>query len=507
MSVVGAVPQSASSATAGAGLRPAAEVYADLVSLREQVAEQGRVQYAEWAPLLERRAYRESALNLAHYLALRRFDLRALQQELMPFGLSSLGRCEARVLPNLDAVISALSSIARSEGPRAAQPSPDDFFRGHQLLVRNTEAVLGPTPANRNVRIMVTLPAEAATDYRVVRDLIERGMDVARINCSHDDEEVWHALSGHVRRAARETGRPCRVHMDLGGPRARTGGVWSETDATRLVQGAEVLLTPGPPQPGAVPAVQVECTLPEVVPQLGVGQAVRIDEGRVGLVVVSTGPRGALLRVVDSAAEPPRLRPGKALNFPGVNISVNPLTTRDLRDLDIVVREADSVGYSFVQKPEDITELQEELAARMDRIDRLALVAKIETQQAIEALPSLIVHGAGRQPFGVMIARGDLAVEIGFDRLAEIQEELLWLCEAAHVPVVWATSVLDTFVRRGVHSRAEMTDAAMAERAECVMLNKGPFAAEAVSTLDLVLSRMEGHQFKKTSRLRALRSW
>ncbi len=106
-----------------------------------------------------------------------------------------------------------------------------------------------------------------------------------------------------------------------------------------------------------------------------------------------------------------------------------------------------------------------------------------------------------------MIARGDLAVEIGHLRLAEVQEELLWLCEAAHVPVIWATQVLDNLVKKGMGHRGEMTDAAMAERAECVMLNKGPFAVEAVRLLASLLARMEGHQFKKTSRMRELHVW
>lgn len=143
----------------------------------------------------------------------------------------------------------------------------------------------------------------------------------------------------------------------------------------------------------------------------------------------------------------------------------------------------------------------------MEHPERMALVAKIETQLAIRNLPELIVQGAGVQPMAVMIARGDLAVEVGARRLSELQEEILWLCEAAHVPVVWATQVLDTFVRKGTRHRAELTDAAMAERAECVMLNKGPYITDAVSLLDDVLAAMEGHQFKKTSRLRALRSW
>jgi pyruvate kinase len=122
-------------------------------------------------------------------------------------------------------------------------------------------------------------------------------------------------------------------------------------------------------------------------------------------------------------------------------------------------------------------------------------------------LPEIIAQAAGRQPFAVMIARGDLGVEIGFMRLAEIQEEMLWLCEAAHVPVIWATEVLNTLIKEGMPSRGEMTDAAMSARAECVMLNKGPYIAEALDCLKNLFLRMAEHQHKKTPRLRALKSW
>jgi pyruvate kinase len=132
---------------------------------------------------------------------------------------------------------------------------------------------------------------------------------------------------------------------------------------------------------------------------------------------------------------------------------------------------------------------------------------KIETQRAVKNLPALIVAAIDRRPLGVMIARGDLAAEIGWLRLSEMQEELLWICEAAHIPVVWATQVLDQLVKEGVPSRAEISDAAMSARAECVMLNKGPYLLEAVALLDQLLSRMQTHQHKKTPRLRALYSW
>ena len=184
------------------------------------------------------------------------------------------------------------------------------------------------------------------------------------------------------------------------------------------------------------------------------------------------------------------------------------VSAKDLDDLGFVIRHADLVGYSFVQSADDVGLL---LAAIDERCPvgrrRPALMLKIETQRAVRNLPEIIVRAAGSAPTAVMLARGDLAVELGFGRLADVQEELLWLCEAASVPVVWATQVLDQLMRTGLPSRAEVTDVALAERAECVMLNKGPFIAEALDLLDDVLLRMESHQYKKMPMLRALRAW
>jgi pyruvate kinase len=131
-------------------------------------------------------------------------------------------------------------------------------------------------------------------------------------------------------------------------------------------------------------------------------------------------------------------------------------------------------------------------------------VLKIETQRAFENLPAMLLEAMKAPRCGVMIARGDLAVECGFERLAEVQEEILWICEAAHVPVIWATQVLESLAKDGQPSRAEITDAAMSHRAECVMLNKGPYVVAAVQVLDDILRRMHGHQMKKRSMLREL---
>ena len=138
---------------------------------------------------------------------------------------------------------------------------------------------------------------------------------------------------------------------------------------------------------------------------------------------------------------------------------------------------------------------------------RLGLVLKIETRRGFEHLPEMLLAAMAGPPAGVMIARGDLAVECGYERLAEVQEEILWVCEAAHMPVVWATQVLETLAKTGLPSRAEITDAAMGERAECVMLNKGPHILDAMRMLDDILRRMQAHQSKKRPLLRALKAW
>jgi pyruvate kinase len=134
-------------------------------------------------------------------------------------------------------------------------------------------------------------------------------------------------------------------------------------------------------------------------------------------------------------------------------------------------------------------------------------VLKIETPQAFENLPALMFSAMGGSSAGVMIARGDLAVECGYERLAEVQEEILWCAEAAHMPVIWATQVLETMAKTGIPSRAEVSDASLGVRAECVMLNKGPYIVDAIRTLDDILLRMGGHQAKKRPLLRALHAW
>jgi len=188
--------------------------------------------------------------------------------------------------------------------------------------------------------------------------------------------------------------------------------------------------------------------------------------------------------------------------MPDTELQVPALSDKDLLDLDFVARHADLVGLSFVNRPADVRALHGELRKRTKRPP--GIVLKIETKGGFERLASLLFAALESAPFGVMIARGDLAVELGYERMAEVQEEILWLCEAAHAPVIWATQVLESLAKTGFPSRAEITDAAMGERAECVMLNKGPHVREAVTVLDDILRRMEAHQHKKRAMLRRL---
>jgi pyruvate kinase len=477
---------------------------AALQDLRRDVCATGGDLFDTWRPLIRRRAFLMGAQNLAHYLALRRHDLRPLQNELARWGLSSLGRSESHVIPNLDAVMAVLEAMLSGRAV-TRHPRLRTFTRGQRLLERNTERIFGASP-ERRTRIMVTLPSEAATDYTLIRNLIGRGANVVRINCAHDTPDAWGAMIAHVRRAETELGRMCKVHMDLGGPKPRTGEVYAQFER-KLFPGDRLLLTRAVPQPDDGFPFQASCTLPQVLDQVEDGHSVWIDDGKLGAVVEGRGARGLFLRVTHTRAKGERLRPGKGMNFPETNIVLDPLTPDDLTTLDFVVEHADLLGYSFVQSAEDVQHLQDELAARSPHPDRLAVIAKIETRRAVRNLPEIILQAAGRQPFGVMIARGDLAVEIGYERLTEIQEQLLWMCEAAHVPVIWATQVLERYVTKGSPSRGEMTDAAMSARAECVMLNKGDYVVEAVTMLDDILRRMQAHQMKKMPQLRALQSW
>jgi pyruvate kinase len=578
--------------------------------------------------------YQRSARNLLHYLALRRHDLRPLQLQLATLGLSSLGRAEAHVLATMDAVLKVLYHLAqRSEWPPAPHPlSPVDvvdFATGERLLAEHTEALLGPVSPERGVRIMVTMPGEAANDYTLVHNLLAQGMDCMRINCAHDEPAVWSRMIEHLRRAEQSLDRSCRIVMDLAGPKLRTGplepgpavirvrpqrdvhgrvtaparvwltpqetpqpppspadasvpvpatwlaclrkgecvtltdardarrtftivdltdrGCWAEAARTTYLvpgtvlrrergvagrDGREATVGELPPRENAItlhtgdlllvsrnltpgrtathdssgrmltPAA-IGCTIPEVFDDVRSGESIWFDDGKIGGIVEKVDTGQVLVRITQARRCGEKLRADKGINLPESPLRLAALTATDIEDLSFVAEHADVVELSFANSAADVELLQQHLARRGRRPP--AIVLKIETQRGFKNLPDMLLTAMRAPCCGVMIARGDLAVECGFERLAEVQEEILWICEAAHVPVIWATQVLETLAKEGMPSRAEITDAAMGHRAECVMLNKGPHVLSAVRVLDDILQRMQAHQAKKRAMLRELR--
>ncbi len=574
--------------------------------------------------------FRESARNLIHYLALRVRDLRPLQEQLAWLGLSSLGRSESHVLANLDKVLSLLHRITGQPWSDRSAEEPAGSVSSRRLLETHAVDLLGDYPQGRPVRIMVTLPSTAAHDFSVVRELVDAGMDIARINCAHDGAEDWQAMADHVRRAAKASQRTVHILMDLGGPKIRTGEVEPRPAILRLrprrdeygrayrpyrlglrpndlfevqdsvdgcigvdakwlahlregaqidfadARGAKrhllivhcednlaiaeglqtaylspqtILTIKGADNKkwGATPAGHIEalpgvlhlyrgdtlrvtkaglgeaalyhdgsdqvirevahiaCTLPEVIDQVNVGERIWFDDGRIGGIVRRTSAGALDVEVTQARDQGEKLVADKGINLPDSNLDLPALTEKDLADLQVAATLADMVGMSFVQRPQDVYRLRNELIG-LGRAD-MGLVLKIETLKGFERLPELMLAAMSGERAGVMIARGDLAVECGYERLAEVQEEILWCAEAAHMPVIWATQVLETLAKTGLPSRAEISDAGLGVRAECVMLNKGPYITSAIRTLDDILRRMAHHQDKKRSLLRALRSW
>jgi len=247
----------------------------------------------------------------------------------------------------------------------------------------------------------------------------------------------------------------------------------------------------------------ISCKQPEVFDFVSKDQRIALNDGKITGLVSSINADQLEMIVTKAKPAGSRLRGDRGINFPDSDIRLPGITSVDKEDLKFIVDHADAVSLSFVKRTEDIVALQDELSEMGG--DSLGLVIKIETKDGFRNLPELLLTAMRSYPIALMIARGDLAVEAGWERLAEIQEEILWLCEAARIPVIWATQVLERTAKRGQPSRAEISDAALSQRADCVMLNKGPHIIAAIRMLDNILRRMQGHQYKKTPRMRRLK--
>lgn len=573
--------------------------------------------------------YLASAQNLLYYLALRSQDIRFLQVQLSKIGLSSLGRTELNVLESIDAVLNLLYQWGNDSCiPSTLDPFTHSEKNGEQLLKEHTEALLGPSPSGREVRIMVTMPSEAANDYMLVYNLLKSGMNCMRINCAHDSAEIWSKIIENLHIAEKATNLSCRIIMDLAGPKLRTGPLKpkptvmkirpKKNDIGEIVRPARIWLTKnGNSKPSSIKAdfsipvekdwlsqlskgdhikledsrkalrtmkvvdvleegclaeakkaiyitsgtvlvaaskndnvLEFKTTVgnlptkensihlapgdililqqdldygmpailngsgkvtipaaigfpfPEIFKDVREGESIWFDDGKIGGVIDRVEADKIYVRITQTRSGGNKLKGEKGINLPDSNLHLSAMTDKDVEDLKFIVAHADIVALSFANSVQDVQLLREHLSTISDQ--KLSIVLKIETRHGFDNLPSMLLEIMKLQSCGIMIARGDLAVECGFQRMAEVQEEILWICEAAHVPVIWATQVLEGMAKEGIPSRAEITDAAMGESAECVMLNKGTHIVDAVKVLDDILKRMESHKNKKRSMMRKL---
>lgn len=470
------------------------EVGQELQNLLQQMDAAEQTQ-AHWLAQLPS-AKQPSARNLIHYLVFRSYNLQELQEALHCYGFSSLASSESHIRTQLCNVLYLIAG-------RMDHINTTAYATGHQQLVANTRQLFGSNVPHQVPYLMVTLDGKLATDFTYVADLMTHGMNIARINCAHDNEKTWRQMVANVRRAALELDMSCQVYMDLAGPKIRTRllGKAANEGSIELCKGDRLWLVENAAGLRKKDKA-LQCTLPGVVGMLQLGQRVLFDDGLFAAVVTELEADRAGLEVTRVAEKKPHLKAEKGMNFPDTTFLIDALTDYDQACLPFIAEHANMVGFSFVNKAADVAQLQQALAT-LGKAD-FPIIAKIETNDAVKQLAAIVLQGMQKEYFGVMIARGDLAVEIGFERLSEIQEEILWICEAAHVPVIWATQVLETLNKQGIATRSEVTDAARAAFAECVMINKGKYTREVLISLVDILARSRQHNHKQRHIFREL---
>ncbi len=570
--------------------------------------------------------YHKSALNLVHYLGFRGFDVDQLQDQLRDLGLPSLSNIEAHVMKSLLMLSSILNHLLGNPG-REKRKGIISIKKSRKILNRNTKLLFGYKSKKRRTRIMVTLPGFAADNYLFVNHLMTLGMNSARINCAHDDPSTWSKMIDNIHESNMKLSKNCKIMMDLGGPKVRTGSVQPgpeiihikpEKNATgKIINPASIWIAPPDfpspdnvadyhipvseelffkikkgdklhftdtrgkkikmlidgkrgggrlglcfnsaylssgmeiklfkhdntekqiheigkllpmeqyislkendhlilhkdPKPGnptqydengkLLKYAHISCTLPEIFKDVKKGEPIFFDDGKIEGILEEVNKDELLIKITYAKDTGSKLKPDKGINLPESNLKVSGLTEKDKKDLEFVASHADTVNFSFVNDENDVQQLLDELRKRKSTI---GIILKIETQKGFKNLPRILLKAMQTFPVGVMIARGDLAIETGWKNFASIQEEIMRICEAAHIPDVWATQVLENLAKKGVPSRAEITDAAMSQRAECVMLNKGAYIEKAVKMLDKILRRMQHFQKKRETMLPKLKN-
>ena len=330
---------------------------------------------------------------------------------------------------------------------------------------------------SRKVKILATI-GPASSDEAMLKRLFEAGADVFRINMSHADHELMRMLVGRIRAVEQSVGRPIGILADLQGPKLRVG---------KFARGRETLAVgqtftlDDDPAPGD--AKRVYLPHPEILRSVEPGHRLLIDDGKLMLRAVETDGR----RIVCTVVSGTRISDRKGVSLPDTDLPVGALTEKDRRDLEAVLDAGvDWVALSFIQRPEDLAE------ARKIARGRAALLSKIEKPQAVARLAEIIELSDA-----LMVARGDLGVEMPLEAVPGIQKQITRAARKAGKPVVVATQMLESMISAPVPTRAEVSDVSIAvfEGADAVMLSAesaaGQYPVEAVATMNSIAVQVE----------------
>ena len=329
----------------------------------------------------------------------------------------------------------------------------------------------------RRIKILATL-GPASSDSGMIRRLFEAGADIFRINMSHTPHENMRQLVANIRNVESSYGRPIGILVDLQGPKLRLG-TFAE-GAVQLKNGQNFTLD-SDKAPGD--ATRVNLPHPEILAALRPGHALLLDDGKVRLIAEETSPERAITRVVIGG----KMSDRKGVSLPDTDLPMSAMTQKDRADLEAALATGvDWIALSFVQRAEDVIE-----AKKMIR-GRAAVMAKIEKPQAIDRLPEIIEASDA-----LMVARGDLGVELPLERVPSLQKQMTQMARRAGKPVVIATQMLESMIQLPVPTRAEVSDVATAvyEGADAIMLSAesaaGKFPVEAVSTMNRIGEEVE----------------
>lgn len=342
----------------------------------------------------------------------------------------------------------------------------------------------------RRAKIVSTI-GPATWDPAVFAGLVEAGVDAVRINFSHTDHAHAERIARLVSDAVRETGRPIATIGDLGGPKIRVG----DLDEILEIQPEQAysFFPEGDDPPKSVPVERrIPTTYPELADEVEPGNRILLDDGRFEFVVDRVDGRVVTAKAFSSG----ELKPHKGINLPGVRVGAPSLTEKDLEDIDWArTHHLDYLALSFVRQPSD-------LQAARQRMDKgCLLIAKIEKSQALDSLTEILPESDG-----VMVARGDLGVELPYEEVPMIQKRIIRLAQERARPVITATQMLESMIESPRPTRAEVSDVANAllDGTDAVMLSAetavGQYPVEAVETMDRIIRRIEHERIDRTRR-------